>query len=166
MMLTAGFFDLIGAVPFLNIPVDIIGWLIIWLWFVKLGISWKSPKRLAAPAISILIEIIPVLSAVPSFLLAVGASIGIITYEDYQISLKHKGQKTNNKFSKLEQYYSSKQIVSRPEITTNSKEGLSGPNVTPSEYGNRDYSQPKNVYQISDVKPKTKQDNSTLDLAA
>lgn len=165
MMLTAGFFDLIGAIPFLNIPMSIIGWLIFGLWFIKLGISWQSPKKLAAPAASMLIEIIPVLSAIPSFIFAIGTNIAIITYEDYRAALKKRDQKTSGKFAALERHYSSKQIVSRPPITPNPKDNTAEPesseetNFIPSQYGVRDQSSPKNIY-ISDVKPKAKKNES------
>ena len=164
LLLVAGFFDLIGAIPFLNIPIDILGWFTFWIWFIRLGIGWKSPRRLAAPSISALIELIPILSFIPTFLLAIGTNIAIITYEDYRKAIKNKDQKIDQKFTKLDKYYSAKQIVSRPPIskTLNSTtpDLPKKPTNKDNDYGIPDHDSNKN-FQITDVKTKSSPDNKS-----
>ena len=157
LLTVAIFFDVLSLVPFLDIAIDFIAWLVFFLWFYHLGVGLTSPKKLAAPVISFFIEIIPGLSILPSISLAVAASIGIITLEDYRNKETAQSIENTNtaSVSPVSEVYSEQAIKSRPEdyqLTENA-----------SRYGQRPQNIPSNPYQVSfnGVKPKSKQNNES-----
>jgi hypothetical protein len=74
MIATALFFDALQAVLtliFMGWLVGIFAALTFWLWFRMHGISFMQPKRLMAFGGASLIEVIPILSALPAWTFAV-----------------------------------------------------------------------------------------------
>lgn len=69
MLLVAGIFDLISLIPVLNFVVWVFAWLTFWFWFKMKGISLITDKKrlLTVGGVS-LIEIIPAISILPSWI--------------------------------------------------------------------------------------------------
>ncbi len=69
MLLVAGIFDLMSLIPILNFAVWIFAWLTFWFWFKMKGISLVTDKKrlLTVGGVSF-IELVPALSALPSWI--------------------------------------------------------------------------------------------------
>lgn len=69
MLLVAGVFDLMSLIPILNFAVWVFAWLTFWFWFKMKGISLITDKKrlLTVGGVSF-IELIPALSALPSWI--------------------------------------------------------------------------------------------------
>lgn len=91
MIGTASLFDLLSAVPIVNWVVIIFANMTFALWFLIKGVGLISPKKLAAPAIATLVEIIPAISSIPAIILAVLISIALVRVEDAGIDLPTPG---------------------------------------------------------------------------
>lgn len=81
---TALLFDAVSIIPFANIVVVPAAAFTFWLWFKIHGIDigFTSPKRLLTMSTGSLIEIIPVISALPGWTAAVGITLGLVYFED------------------------------------------------------------------------------------
>ncbi len=79
MPVVALFFDLLS----LLIPgAGAMGWIVIGIWLLLLGVSPFTIKRLATAGVSALVEIIPILSVLPSVTVGVIVIIGMVKSED------------------------------------------------------------------------------------
>ena len=69
MLLVALIFDLLSLIPILNFVVWVFAWLTFWFWFKMKGISLITDKKrlLTVGGVS-LIEIIPAISMLPSWI--------------------------------------------------------------------------------------------------
>ena len=87
--ITAGFmiavaivFDLISIIPFINILVDIVAWLVFGFWFALLGVGFINPRRFAVMATSFIVGAIPVVSTLPELTVAIIVTILMVKSED------------------------------------------------------------------------------------
>lgn len=150
-MLTAGFFDLLSIIPLMNIPIAIIAWLTFAFWFLYLGIGLTSPRRLAAPAISFLVELFPGLSAAPSLSLAIAVSIGIIRFEEGKLGwlkkltknpLKKDATSEKGGGGTLAKNYQQSQIISTPPNSSTPKPATDTARQLKTDYGYETIAQP------------------------
>lgn len=82
--------NLIGLIPIIgqliawpvSILVNIVGIIVFAVWYFLLGFGWTNPKRLAAMFGGGLIELIPVLNALPGFTLAAIVTIVTVKAEE------------------------------------------------------------------------------------
>ncbi|MEA1929547.1 MAG: hypothetical protein U9M92_01500 [Patescibacteria group bacterium] len=74
--------DLISLIPIVNIIVAPTAWIIFGLWLYILGVGLLNMRRLAAPIISLIIEVIPAVSVIPSLTLAMIITIVIVRFEE------------------------------------------------------------------------------------
>jgi len=71
----------IGAV--LSPVMSAVAWFVFWVWFMILGVSFVSnPKKLLAMGGAGILEIIPILGALPAFTAGVSATVFITMAED------------------------------------------------------------------------------------
>lgn len=82
MIVVALIFDLLNWIPFVNIVIAIIAWLIFGLWFYIKGVGFLNPRRLATAAGGFLIEVIPLLAWLPGLTTAIIITIIMVKSED------------------------------------------------------------------------------------
>lgn len=83
MIGTALILDVISAAPIVGqIVADVGSFVIFLIWFLILGLPLLSPKKITVYAVSFVVSIVPVLSALPEITLAIVAFILITRAED------------------------------------------------------------------------------------
>lgn len=82
MPMVAVFFDILDLIPGINLVAGIGFWIVMTLWLTLLGVSMFSVRRLATAGASIIIGVIPFLSALPQLTLATIAIILMVKSED------------------------------------------------------------------------------------
>lgn len=82
MLGAAGVLDLVSTIPFLNIVVSFFATMTFGLWFYNLDFGLVNFRRLVAPIIAIIIEIVPALSILPAIFFAVLINIILSWIED------------------------------------------------------------------------------------
>lgn len=71
----------IGAV--LSPVISVVAWFAFWVWFMILGVSYISnPKKIAAMGGAGILEIIPILGALPAFTAGVATTVFLTMSED------------------------------------------------------------------------------------
>lgn len=103
MLLVASFFDLVSLIPLMNWVVWPIAWMTFFIWFKIKNISftanWK--KLLTVFGVS-LIEIIPILSIIPSWIALVIITIVLDKAEkNLGVKISSPSVKENSKFNNL-----------------------------------------------------------------
>ncbi len=68
-------FDILSLVPLLNIITGLVGWFIFSLWFFLLGFGLLEGRRLVTIMSSMIIEVVPLLSWLPTMTIGVIALI-------------------------------------------------------------------------------------------
>jgi len=86
MVATAVFFDVLSIVPVLNWFSTFFAFMTFGVWFMIKGVGLISPKKIAAPIISVIIELIPAISAIPSITLMIIVTISVIKAEEKGLS--------------------------------------------------------------------------------
>ncbi len=75
LVIVSLFFDILSFVPLLNIITGLIGWFIFSLWFFLLGFGLLEGRRLVTMMSSMIIEVVPFLSWLPTMTIGVIALI-------------------------------------------------------------------------------------------
>ncbi|MCI0619426.1 hypothetical protein L0Y40_00085 [Candidatus Wolfebacteria bacterium] len=77
MFCVAGLYDLASFIPIVNVVIVPVAWLHFWMWFKLHGVSigFTNPKRLVTTGTTSLIEFIPAISAIPTWIAFVGAQL-------------------------------------------------------------------------------------------
>lgn len=82
MIGTALFFDVLSVIPIVNFFSSFFAFMTFSVWFMIKGVGLINPKKLATPVISVIIELIPAVSAIPSITLTILVTISIIKKEE------------------------------------------------------------------------------------
>ena len=82
MLITAGIFDLLDLIPFLNIVITVAATSTFLFWFVMKGVSIVNPKRIVTTAVASIAQVFPVVSWIPAWIAYVIIVWVMTTFED------------------------------------------------------------------------------------